>query len=102
MNDKNLICGSCGHTNPAKRVTRGTFLAEITLWVTALFLLFAIPFIGGVLIVIAIVYSVWRLLSRRTKCQYCGNTNLIPINSPIGKKLLEKLENGKESEKGNI
>ena len=96
MNDKNLICGSCGHANSAKRVTPGTFLAEVILWITALFLLFAIPFAGGALIVLAIVYSAWRLLSRRTECRHCGNTNLIPADSPMGEKLSRDLKKGGE------
>lgn len=102
MENKKIICSSCGHTNSAKRVTRGTFLMEIALCGVAILLLFAMPFIGIILLIIAVIYSAWRLLSRRTECQYCGNTNLIPTDSPLGKKLLEKLENGKESEKGNI
>ena len=87
MENKNLICSSCGHANSAKRVTRGTFLAEVALWLVAIFLIFVIPLIGGVLIVVAIIYSVWRLLSRRTECRHCGNTNLIPADSPMGEKL---------------
>ena len=99
MKNENLICSGCGHANSAKRVTRGTFLAEVVLWGAAVFLLFAIPFVGGTLLVMAIIYSAWRLLSRRTECRHCGSTNLIPIDSPLGKKLLKELEDSKESEK---
>jgi len=97
MKNKNLICGSCGNANSAKRVTRGTFLAEAVLWVAAVFLFFTIPPIGGTLLVIAIVYSAWRLLSRRTECRQCGSTNLIPADSPVGEKLSRELrKDGRE------
>jgi len=47
---------------------------------------------NGGLFVIALVYSIWRMISKIRGCSYCHHTNMIPANSPIGKRLLRDLE----------
>ncbi len=71
---KQLICSACGQVGDGKTKIKGNGLIEIILW-----LCFLIP---------GIIYSIWRSSSRHKICPSCGATNLIPVDSPIGKKLL--------------
>lgn len=69
----NSICTECGTAGKPKRVTRGSILIEIILW-----LCFLIP---------GLIYSVWRLTTRHDACGACGSRNMVPLSSPRGKKL---------------
>lgn len=71
---KQLICSQCGHVGNSSTGVKGSFLIEIVLW-----LCFIIP---------GLIYSLWRSTSRYKKCPVCGSTNMIPIDSPVGQKLL--------------
>ena len=57
-----------------KTKVQGSFALEIILW---LFLL--IP---------GLIYSVWRLTSKQKVCPKCGQPNMIPMDSPIARKML--------------
>jgi hypothetical protein len=69
-----LICSACGHIGSSKTAIKGNGLIEIILW-----LCFIIP---------GIIYSIWRSSSRYKTCKKCGSPNLIPLDSPIGQKVL--------------
>ena len=77
INTKNLIngfiCAKCGTKTKPITVTRGTIWIEIVLW---LFLL--IP---------GIVYTIWRLTSKYKACSICKSPDIVPLDSPRGKKL---------------
>jgi hypothetical protein len=66
------ICSDCGSVG--KTVTRysGSFFVEIILW-----LCFLAP---------GIIYSIWRLTTKRKVCRVCGGS-MIPLNTPKGKML---------------
>lgn len=68
------ICSACGTAAQPFVKTQGSFAVEVALW-----LLFCAP---------GIIYSVWRLTSRRAVCPRCEG-HLIPIGSPAGRKLWE-------------
>lgn len=70
-----MICASCGTRGEPKTITRGSILIEFILWC-----FFIVP---------GLIYSIWRLSSRGKGCPSCGNTGMIPVNSPIGKKIAE-------------
>jgi len=72
-----LICKSCGHYGDPSNETRGSFSIELILW-----LCFLVP---------GLVYSLWRLSTRRDVCAKCGSADLIPIDSPLGKKLFQDI-----------
>ena len=61
-------CTACGSRVQGKRVTKGSILIEILLW-----LCFFIP---------GVIYSIWRLTSRHEACEVCGSPGLIPFDSP--------------------
>ena len=71
-----FVCTTCGYIGFPNKVTKGSFLIELVLW-----LAFLIP---------GIIYSIWRLSSRYDACPKCKNASMIPVDSPMGQKLAEK------------
>jgi uncharacterized OB-fold protein len=66
---KSLYCPTCGSQfASAKTHTKGSFVIECFLWLLLLF-----P---------GILYSLWRLTTRRPVCPICGAEGIIPANSP--------------------
>ena len=47
-------------------------------------------------IVPGLIYSIWRQSSYHKACPVCGSSSLIPVDSPVGQKLLK--EQGKSVE----
>lgn len=74
---RNEICPNCGYMGQAKKITKGSILIELVLW-----LCFIIP---------GLIYSIWRLTTKHLACPSCGATNMVPIDSPRGKKLQQDL-----------
>ena len=70
-----MICTNCGYVGEPKPITKGSIGMEVLLW-----LLFLAP---------GFIYSIWRLASRYDGCPKCKHQNLIPIDSPNGKKIAE-------------
>ena len=73
-----MICSKCGTAGKPKRETQGSILIEIILWLALLF-----P---------GLIYSVWRLTTRRDVCRACGSPELVPIGSPVGRELAAKYQ----------
>lgn len=70
------VCTSCGYIGRTKTYVRGSFLIEIFLW-----LMMILP---------GFLYSLWRASTRKKACPQCSS-NMIPVTSPMGKKLFEEL-----------
>lgn len=75
-----MICATCNHQGEPKTITKGSFLIEFILWIFT-WPLCSIP---------GLVYSIWRLVSRYKGCAACGSASIIPLNTPIGKKLVKR------------
>lgn len=73
---KTLICKACGHMGKPARKTKGSLLIEIVLWIC-----FIVP---------GLVYTLWRCTTRFNACKKCGGTELVPVDSPIGQKLVSE------------
>jgi hypothetical protein len=73
-----LICANCGTIGEPVTITKGSFIIELFLWIC--------------LIVPGIVYSLWRLTTRGKACRSCRSTNIIPLDSPMGKKLQSQIK----------
>lgn len=73
MSKAKLVCTQCGTVGNGQSSTRGSFLIELLLW-----LCFIIP---------GLIYSLWRLTTRAKVCGSCGATTLVPVDSPVGRKL---------------
>ncbi len=70
---KQMVCTQCGTVGTPIKITKGSLGMEIVLW-----LMFLIP---------GAIYSVWRLTSRYEGCPSCKGPNLVPVDSPMGKKM---------------
>jgi len=68
-----MICSNCGTVGRPKLKTQGSFVIEVFLW-----LMLLIP---------GIIYTLWRATSQQKVCPVCGAPNMVPLNTPIGKKL---------------
>lgn len=73
MAKKQYICTMCKSVGVPKQVTPGSIWIEILLW-----LLMIVP---------GLLYSIWRLISRKEVCSQCGNATLIPLDTPAGREL---------------
>lgn len=61
-------CMTCGTDGRSKTRTRGSIFIEIILW-----LCFLVP---------GVIYSIWRLTTRRQVCAACGAENIVPADAP--------------------
>ena len=66
------ICTECGTVGYPVNKTPGSFFIELILW-----LCFLVP---------GLIYSVWRLASRKKACSICSG-KMVPLNTPMGKRL---------------
>ena len=73
---KPRICASCGSRTGTRLATRGSLWIEIVLW-----LFFLVP---------GLIYSIWRHASRQEVCRVCGSAELVPVDSPRGRELVER------------
>ena len=72
---KQKLCTNCLTVAAPKRRTPGSFLIEIVLW-----LCFLVP---------GVIYSLWRVSARHFVCPACGSREIVPVDSPRAKQLLE-------------
>ena len=63
------FCPNCGYEGKPKKVTPGSLAIEIILWIC-----FLVP---------GIIYSIWRLSSKKIICPSCSNENVIPLSSKM-------------------
>lgn len=76
MPKQDMICTTCGFVGPAVTKTPGNIWYEIILWI-----FFILP---------GVLYSIYRLASKKQVCSSCGNPTLIPIDSPKGQEMMRK------------
>lgn len=74
---KEQVCPNCGYRGRPKKMVKGSIVIELILW-----LLILIP---------GIIYSIWRHTTKYWVCPKCGAPNMVPLDSPRGKKTLEDL-----------
>jgi predicted RNA-binding Zn-ribbon protein involved in translation (DUF1610 family) len=72
MAKKEMVCTTCGSLVSPRSETPGSFWIELLLWA-----FFIVP---------GVIYSVWRLASVHKVCPKCGGKNLVPPDSPVGRK----------------
>jgi hypothetical protein len=73
---KEFICASCHSVGKPKSVVQGSILIELVLW-----LCFLLP---------GLIYSIWRLSSKKQACPVCGSAEMIPTDSPRGQELMSQ------------
>jgi hypothetical protein len=72
-----VVCKHCGHYGKPARETKGSIWIELILW-----LCFLVP---------GLIYSIWRLNTRGDACSKCGSRDLLPPDSPLGRKLMQEV-----------
>jgi hypothetical protein len=77
---KMMICANCGNVGKPKTKAKGSILIEVVLW-----LCFLVP---------GLLYSLWRLTTKSAVCGSCGAPNMVPSDSPRGKKLAQEFQAG--------
>ncbi|MDX9896098.1 MAG: hypothetical protein RBS34_11655 [Desulfofustis sp.] len=80
------ICGQCGHLGKPKLITKGSILVELFAWIVGIGLAL---FSFGITLILAIVYSFWRHLSRFKGCPQCQG-QMIATDSPVGRRMIEE------------
>lgn len=79
------ICTNCGYQGKEKTIVKGSLLLEILLWLATLLTL-------GILVIVALPYSLWRLCAREKVCPKCGALHMIPVDSPRGQQLVNSFD----------
>lgn len=72
-----LFCTACGHEGQTRTRTKGHIAIEIILW-----LCLAVP---------GLIYSIWRRSARAPVCASCGSATVVPIGSPVARKMQREL-----------
>lgn len=73
-----VFCRNCEFSGRVEWMKPGSFAVEILLW-----LFFLLP---------GLIYTAWRCSSMRRVCPLCQNTNLVPEDSPLGKKMYADMD----------
>lgn len=66
---------------------QGLFLIEIIIWILALFMT---PSTAGASILLAVVYSVFRLVSKKIVCPRCSSKNIVLNDTPAAQKIIQE------------
>ena len=81
------VCLTCtAYVNPVLK-RQGFFLIEIIIWILALFIT---PATGGLSILVAVAYSIFRLLSKKMVCPRCGSTDVVLKNTPAAQEIIQE------------
>ena len=71
-----MICKDCGSIDGTKSHTKGSMAIELVAYCC--------------LIVPGLIYSLWRLSTRREVCRSCEGTQLVKATSPVGGELMRR------------
>ena len=74
---KTWVCKSCGYVGESGSAVRGSLGIEVILW-----LCFIFP---------RLIYTIWRRSSEYKACPQCKGDQMIPADSPIGRKIIADL-----------
>jgi hypothetical protein len=70
---KLMVCTMCETTDHPKKRTKGSFGIEVVLWLA--------------MIIPGLIYSLWRLTTTAKVCKACGSENIVPADSPAGRRI---------------
>lgn len=71
-----LICKVCGTVQHEKAALPGSGWIELVLW-----LCYIIP---------GVIYSIWRRSKRQVACVSCRSREVLDVNTPVGKSLVNQ------------
>jgi hypothetical protein len=90
----NYICKNClSVLDKPKNLVGGSAFTEATMWFILLFLgllhFVLIPYIWLIWLVPCLLYSTWRMTTKKKACIICKSDNVIPTSTPLGRKLFK-------------
>jgi predicted RNA-binding Zn-ribbon protein involved in translation (DUF1610 family) len=77
---KIYVCKDCGYVGPAKGTYRGNACVHFVI----------AAFLSVFFIVPGVIYWLWAVSTIHNVCPECGGESIIPVDSPMGKKLVEE------------
>lgn len=81
------VCLTCStYVKPVMK-KQGLFLIEIIIWILALFLM---PSSAGFSVLVAVAYSIFRLLSKKLVCTKCGSSDVALNNTPAAQEIIQE------------
>ena len=81
------LCKACNsYTNPIIK-KQGLFLIEIIIWILALLI---VSQTAGFSVLVAVAYSVFRLVSKKMVCPKCGSVDIVLNDTPAAREIIEK------------
>ncbi len=94
------ICKDCGYQGKSKKKAKGTMGNEISLWVLAIILFVLFPPVGIVVGVVAVLYSLYRMVAPCEKvCPQCSHKDtMIPLDSPVGEQMAKQFSSKEKQE----
>lgn len=84
------FCLLCEMTGKPRKVPQGSLTGELLVWSLAIALVVVALPIGGVMFLIAAGYSAWRLCTKRPQCRECGSMQVVSIQSPAARRLMQR------------
>ncbi|MDR2192605.1 MAG: hypothetical protein LBO62_07000 [Endomicrobium sp.] len=91
-----MICTKCGRQDEPVTKGGGSCLLEIVLWFIFLIIAATGFPLFSILLLIPIAYTLSRFFIRKKDvCSACGSEDIIPLDTPMAKKLLKDLEDDK-------
>jgi hypothetical protein len=86
-----MVCTRCGSIGREKRHTPGSFVIELLLFLFIIASLIVSSTFGfiipGLLIILFLIYGIWRLTARKWVCRVCLAESLVPFDSPVGQSM---------------
>ena len=81
------VCLTCSaYVNPIVK-KQGFFLIEIIIWILALFI---VPQTAGASVLVAVAYSVFRLVSKNMVCPKCKSVDVSLKNTPAAQEIIQE------------
>ena len=82
---KQFVCPACGYVGKPKSMAKGSMVLELLLWLLGLILaIIGLP----IVLLVALIYSIWRVTTKFKGCPMCKTAAMIPADSPMGRKLI--------------
>ena len=79
------VCTICHSIITPKKINQGSALVELFVWIISLIL---ITFTAGISILLAVAFSIWRVVSKKNICPECKAVDIVPIGTPVAKRII--------------
>jgi formate dehydrogenase maturation protein FdhE len=102
-NEQVKVCAACGTMGPTRMHTGGSAVLAVLLWLGAFGLVgyraataFTLPPLASALysvhwwvLLVPLAYGAYRASTRKRVCPACGSSQLVPPDSPVGRRVRE-------------